>query len=1028
MTSIVQYAPRFSVAAAAQAARDLFGVQGRLSPLPSERDQNFKISVPDGDGWVLKIANAGESRESLDFQNQVMRYLERHRKYFQKNGPPSPQIVSSREGDDIATLKDAQGKPYFIRLLRYVPGKPLARVRPHDEGLMRSLGDFFGRVDAVLGDFDHRAAHRKFHWDLKQAAAVVTERIHFIHAPARRGLVARFLERFCAKTQPRTGDLPQSVIHNDANDYNVLVTCDDAWRHRVAGVIDFGDMVYTHTVSEAAIACAYAMLDKKDPLTTAGRVVAGYHAARALSAAEVSVLFDLICMRLCMSVCHSAHQGHAEPDNAYLRISEEPVWRLLRQLEPIHSRLAEYLFRDACGMQPVPRSEAVVGWLEAGKQLAAPVLDADFQDPPPVVLDLSVESPLAGPGADAAEAHRLNREIFDALHHSGRAAVGIGRYAEPRIIYTTDAFQSQSDEMPERRTLHLGVDLFAAPGTTVRAFREGVVHSCADNARPRDYGPTIILEHTIDAAHRCYSLYGHLSRESLHEMPVGRRISKGEAIGTIGASAVNGGWPPHLHFQIITDILGRKGDFPGAARPDRRRVWLRLCPDPGPVLGLPQTVMPSPAGDAGQLLNVRRRYLGKNLSLAYRRPIHVVRGRGQYLYDREGRAYLDGVNNVCHVGHCHPTVVGAGQRQLALLNTNTRYLYDALFGYTQTLLTYFPDPLKVCFLTCTGSEANELALRLAGAFTGRKDVITLESAYHGNTQTLIDISPYKHDGPGGSGAPPWVHKVPIPDRYRGLYRGDAVDTGERYARHVQQALDRIDAAGGGVRAFICESMPGCAGQIVLPAGYMQAAFQHVRRAGGLCIADEVQVGFGRAGTHFWSFETQGVVPDIVTLGKPIGNGHPLAAVITTREIADRFANGMEYFNTFGGNPVSCAIGMAVLKVIETESLQAHAAVVGGRLLQGFNDLKNRFALIGDVRGRGLFIGVELVKDRETRTPAARHAAYIINRLRDHGILLSTDGPFHNVLKLKPPMVFSATDADRLIHVLEKILQEDCLQV
>jgi 4-aminobutyrate aminotransferase-like enzyme len=329
---------------------------------------------------------------------------------------------------------------------------------------------------------------------------------------------------------------------------------------------------------------------------------------------------------------------------------------------------------------------------------------------------------------------------------------------------------------------------------------------------------------------------------------------------------------------------------------------------------------------------------------------------------------------------------------------------------------------------CSGSEANELALRLARTYTGQHDIIMVDGAYHGNTQALIDISPYKHDGPGGRGAPTWAHKVLMPDGYRGPHQGTGAETGTRYAAYVNESINQIQGSGDGFAAFICESILGCGGQIVLPDNYLAEAFRHVRAAGGLCIVDEVQVGFGRAGSHFWAFETQGVVPDIVTLGKPIGNGHPLAAVITTAEIADTFANGMEYFNTFGGNPVSCAIGMAVLDVIENEGLQENAAKTGQRLLEGMQRLLDKYPLIGDVRGLGLYAGVELVTSRETLEPATEHADYIINRMRDHGILISTDGPLENVLKFKPPLVFSGKNADEVVAVLDKVLAEDCLQV
>ncbi len=402
------------------------------------------------------------------------------------------------------------------------------------------------------------------------------------------------------------------------------------------------------------------------------------------------------------------------------------------------------------------------------------------------------------------------------------------------------------------------------------------------------------------------------------------------------------------------------------------------------------------------ILAVRQRVLGSNLSIAYEKPIHIVRGEMQYLYDDEGRRYLDAYNNVAHVGHCHPKVVAAGHEQMKLLNTNTRYLSDLIVRYAESLTATLPDPLSICYFVNSGSEANELALRLARAHTKARDMIVLDHAYHGNTTTLIDISPYKHDGSGGEGAPSWVHKARLP-------------TSEHDAQDVIDLLARIQTR---LCGFIAESMPSVAGQIVLPEGYLRKVYEAVKLAGGVCIADEVQTGYGRIGTHFWAFEKYGVVPDIVVLGKPIGNGHPIGAVITTREIADSFDNGMEFFSTFGGNNVSCAIGFAVLEVVHEEKLQSHALDVGEQLLNGLRELQNQHEIVADVRGSGLFLGVELSKNG---APATHEANRIANRMREEGILLGTDGPFHNLIKIRPPMPFSYTDADLLLTTLGELL-------
>lgn len=436
---------------------------------------------------------------------------------------------------------------------------------------------------------------------------------------------------------------------------------------------------------------------------------------------------------------------------------------------------------------------------------------------------------------------------------------------------------------------------------------------------------------------------------------------------------------------------------------------------------MPTTVAPIPNRSPSEIIALRRQHINPTLSMSYQQPLKMVRGAGAYLYDHDGNAYLDMVNNVCHVGHCHPSVVAAGQAQMAQLNTNTRYLHDNIVEYAKRLSETFPPELSVVFLTNSGTEANDLALRIAKTYTQANDIIVVDHAYHGNSPTMIELSPYKFDGKGGRGRPAHIQVAEIPDDYRGRFRKDDTQAGSHYAQDLQRAIAAIHARGEKPAAFYCESVLGCGGQVVLPTGYLQAAYAHARAAGAVCIADEVQVGFGRAGDYFWAFEAQGVVPDIVTMGKPIGNGHPMGAVITRPEIAQAFITGMEYFNTFAGNPVSCAIGLAVLDVIEQEGLQAHAKQVGDVLLQGLNELKQKHALIGDVRGMGLFIGVELVKDRHSLEPATAEANTIIEFLKAHRILLSTDGPYDNVLKLKPPMVFSMDNAREFLWRLDQAL-------
>jgi 4-aminobutyrate aminotransferase-like enzyme len=611
--------------------------------------------------------------------------------------------------------------------------------------------------------------------------------------------------------------------------------------------------------------------------------------------------------------------------------------------------------------------------------------------------------PFALPRAAAPVLQNVSNEVVDLSPASDcdidRVTCGIGRYGEPRLVYTSGLFARSAAPTAERRTIHLGLDLFAPAGTPVFAPLDGVVHATAFNDAPLDYGPVVVLRHEC-----FFTLYGHLSVETLSSLTAGDRIAAGQQFATLGAREVNGGWTPHLHMQVLLDDLDDACDFPGVSYPSEFAVYRELSPDPNRILQLP-VASAYQTETVAELTEQRRASIGPNLSVSYAKPIAMARGWMQYLYDNDGQRYLDFYNNVPHVGHCHPDVVRAVQKQLATLNTNTRYLNESLTRYACALTAKLPEPLRVVFLTASGSEANELAIRLARTYTGRRDIAVMASGYHGHTNTMIDLSEYKFAGPGGAGKPEWVRLVPVADPYRNP-SGCVFPAG----------------AVRGAAAFLCESFPSVGGQIVFPPGYLQSAYAATRDAGAVCIADEVQTGFGRLGTHFWGFEAHGAVPDIVVMGKPIGNGYPMGAVVTTRAIADAFANGMEFFSTFGGTNAACAAGLAVLAVIEREGLQEHARAVGDHLLRGLREFTH--PLIGDIRGSGLFLGIELVEDRATKRPAAREAARLVNRFRDHGILLGTDGPLHNVIKLRGPMPLTKSDADFFLEVLAKLLREN----
>jgi alanine-glyoxylate transaminase / (R)-3-amino-2-methylpropionate-pyruvate transaminase len=421
---------------------------------------------------------------------------------------------------------------------------------------------------------------------------------------------------------------------------------------------------------------------------------------------------------------------------------------------------------------------------------------------------------------------------------------------------------------------------------------------------------------------------------------------------------------------------------------------------------------------AEEVLRLRRQFLNPGLFLYYKRPLMIVEGKAQYVFDEDGRRYLDALGGIVtiSVGHCHPDVVAAARRQTELLqHATTIYLHPNISEYAEKLAAKMPGDLKVCYFVNSGSEANDLALLMARAYTGNYDVIALRNSYHGGNASGMGLTAHrtwKFNVPHSFG----VHHAIAPDPYRGAWGRDDPQAGNHYAADVRSLIEH--ATSGQIAGFIAESIQGVGGCVVFPENYLKHVYEHVRAAGGVCIADEVQTGFGRTGTHYWGFETQNVVPDIVTMAKGIGNGAPLAAVVTTSKIAATLAQRI-HFNTFGGNPVVCAPGAAVLDVIDREKLQANALNIGNRILAGLERLKTKHNLIGDARGKGLLLGIELVKDRNTKEPATSECARVLENCRDMGLLLGKGGLHSQTIRFSPPMCLHQQDADFLLDVLDR---------
>ncbi|NKI25466.1 aminotransferase class III-fold pyridoxal phosphate-dependent enzyme [Arenibacter sp. 6A1] len=992
-------------------ALEVFNIQGRAKPLPGEIDFNFKIDSKDGTAYILKVSRPGEDENYLDFQQRLLQYAAEHGKDI-----ISPRVITDMEGNPISEITDDYGQLRKVRLLSWISGRVWSGVNPQLDDLRYSLGEHCGRLTQALQGFDHPEAHREFVWDVAQGDWT-TAHLHLFEGKEKE-IVSYYQELFL-KAQPSYSQLRKAVVHNDANDNNVIVS-EDLVAPKVVSAIDFGDAVHTQIINDLAIACAYTIMHHNDPLEAALPIVQGYHQEFPLEEGELAHLYMAIAMRLVISVTKSAINKIEEPDNTYLLISEKPAWEVLQKWRLINADFAHFSFREACGYSAHPKEEQFAQWSDKNRvsvEKLFPTIGAKEIHG----IDLSVSSTWMGHEKDFNDLDYFQYKI-NKLQGEHPTSILAGGYLEPRPIYTTSSYDKIGNKGRESRSIHLGVDFWLPAETPVHALFDGEVVCAVNNAGDKEYGGLVILKHQVGAL-EFYSLYGHLSVATATQHTIGAQIKAGDGIGTLGNASENGNWVPHLHFQLMLSLFDFTDDYPGVAYFNQRAVWASICPDPN-LLFQSKALAEDSSLSNDDIIAYRKKHLGKSLSLQYKVPIKMVRGAGQYLMDQYGRKYLDTVNNVAHVGHEHAAVVTAGQEQMALINTNSRYLHENINELAKELLETLPPELSVLHFVNSGSEANELAIRMVKAATGERDIIASEVGYHGNANMCIDISSYKFDGKGGQGAPEYTHIFPLPDAFRGKYRGD--HTADKYAGEVKKQLEKIQAKGRNVGAFIIEPIISCGGQIELPEGFLNQAYQIVREAGGLCISDEVQVGCGRMGKTFWGFQLHNVVPDIVTIGKPLGNGHPLAAVACTPEVAEKFANGMEYFNTFGGNPVSCAIGAAVLKVVKREKLQENALRVGEFLKEELRQLAAEFPIIGDVRGQGLFLGIELVT--ANMEPLGEQTDYLANRMKDHGILMSTDGPDHNVLKIKPPIVFTKENAEELVEYLRKILAEDFMQL
>ena len=997
-----------------RAIAHIWGLECSLTQLDGEYDLNFMVATPTQQ-FVFKVMRPGCEQAFVDMQCLGLAHLHQQSESSQV---PVPQVIATLEGHNFTVYQDPQGESRMVWLLSKFEGLSYAHFQPKPQALMHQLGGYMGLMSSQLESFHHAYLKRDFKWNLLQAGWINNE-LECIEDPARKSIVAAIVEQFKG-LETALNSLPKQCIHNDVNDYNILVQGSLHKAPHISGIIDFGDMCWAPRVCDLAIAGAYIVLDQAQPEQALAQLVAGFHSSAPLTAIEVALVWPLLRMRLAVSVVNSTLMALDNPDDPYITISQGPAWAFL-QNHKLNGGLIEARLRFACGLPLSSAAEPTLAWLGEHSGAFFPLLGEtiDLQQAP--MVELSVEGSSLPQNPFSIKPHEAQQLIEPNLK------LALGYYLEPRLVYTDKAFKNGPWPCSNRRTVHLGLDVFAPAGTALYAPLAATVEATDNRQANLDYGGVVILRHQTPQGDEFYSLYGHLNPRLVAQLKVGQKLSAGEVFAQLGEPSHNGGWDAHVHVQLALSIEGMGYDWPGAVDPDDVNLWRRVCPHPALLLNLDHQRTQYCPPNKGHAQQVREDHFGHNVKLSYAEPVMFLRGWRHYLFDEWGRPYLDAYNNVPHVGHAHPRIAQVAADQLVRINTNSRYLHPSRSAFAEQILSHMPAALSVCYFVNSGSEANELALRLARTHTGAKHMITPKHGYFGNTTGAVDISAYKFASPrataGGLSQPDWVHLVDVADDYRGQYRRDKPNAGELYAQQVAQRIATLKAKGEPLAGFIAETFPSVGGQIVPPPGYLEHVYEHVRKAGGLCIADEVQTGLGRLGDYYFGFEQQNVVPDIVVLGKPIGNGHPIGVVVTSPAIAASFAQGPEFFSTFGGSNLSCVVGAEVLSIVEDEQLMNNARDMGNLLFTGLHKLQQEHACIGDVRGYGLFVGVDLISDQGSRKPATQIADYVKNRMREERILMGSEGPDDNVLKIRPPLTISAQDVKHLLHVLNKVLHE-----
>ncbi|MDV6270801.1 aminotransferase [Rhodococcus globerulus] len=932
--------------------------------LGSQQDQNFLVTDVAGHPMgVLKVANPMFSEIELTAQDHATEHV--------RTAEPELRVafaLTGIDGEVHKTVHHADGTTLIARILQYLPGPTVGADNYLNTDVAEQMGDISGRVSRSLRTFDHPGLDRVLVWDPQHTPTVTARLLPHIADEGRRLQIERAIAQAWEIVERLSNELPRQAVHLDITNTNMVGVPEHPQRYD--GILDFGDLCRTWAVAElASTATSVLHHPDADPLSVLS-VVRSFHQARPLSAVEVQAFWPLVVLRAAILVLAGTQQVTIEPDNEYAREGLRGEWRMFEAAVSVPIEVMTSLVHDTLGL-PQPFKTSL-------PEMITPLFDAEV-----AVLDLSTTATLWDRGA-----WLRSDGIQDAVREAHRSGIGVvaSIYGQARI--TTGPALDPS----EPATMPTGCDAWFAEATALRAPCDCIVErrTCNQFALKT---PDLVIVVTLDDA------------VALDSLCTGE-VSEGSLLTVVAAHG-------SLHVQVRRTEGPVVPDF---VAPRYWLGWLAMTADPAVLLGMP---IRSLAASNSDLLAQREQHLAEVQEHYYVNPPHLERGWKHFLLSTDGRAYLDMVNNVAVLGHSHPQLSERVSRQFELLNTNSRFNYSAIVEFSAKVTDRLPPSLDQVFLVNSGTEANDLALRLAMAATGRHHLVAMGEAYHGWTFLTDAVSTSTADNPNALGTrPDWIHTLESANSYRGLHRGAQA---HEYARDAVAKLRRLATDGVEPAAFIAESVYGNAGGMYLPDGYLDEVYSTVREMGGLTIADEVQVGYGRLGDWFWGFEQQRVVPDIVTMAKAMGNGYPLGIVATSRAVADAYRAQGYFFSSAGGSPASCVVGSAVLDILDQEDLQGNAQRVGTHLKQRLLELADKHSIIGTVHGHGLYLGVELVRDRATLEPAPSETQAICERMLDKGIIIQPTGDRMCILKVKPPLCVDISAADYFVDTLDSVL-------